>query len=74
MQRTGKIARSRERQRLSLPRPRGSQIAEFAVALPLLLIMVVGIFDFGNAYNIKQKVTNIAREARVWERASRPRT
>jgi Flp pilus assembly protein TadG len=41
----------------------GSQIAEFAVALPVLLIMVVGIFDFGNAYNIKQKVTNIAREA-----------
>jgi Flp pilus assembly protein TadG len=41
----------------------GTQIAEFAVALPLLLIMVVGIFDFGNAYNIKQKVTNIAREA-----------
>jgi Flp pilus assembly protein TadG len=41
----------------------GSQIAEFAVALPLLLIMVVGIFDFGNAYNIKQKITNIAREA-----------
>jgi hypothetical protein len=43
--------------------PNGSQIAEFAVALPLLLIMVVGIFDFGNAYNIKQRVTNIAREA-----------
>jgi Flp pilus assembly protein TadG len=41
----------------------GSQIAEFAVALPLLMVMVVGIFDFGNAYNIKQRVTNIAREA-----------
>ena len=41
----------------------GSQIAEFAVALPLLLVMVVGIFDFGNAYNIKQRVTNVAREA-----------
>lgn len=41
----------------------GSQIAEFAVSLPLLLIMVVGIFDFGNAYNIKQKASNIAREA-----------
>ncbi|MGC2197895.1 MAG: TadE/TadG family type IV pilus assembly protein [Terriglobales bacterium] len=40
-----------------------SQIAEFAVALPLLLVMVVGIFDFGNAYNLKQKVTNAAREA-----------
>ena len=41
----------------------GSQIVEFAVALPLLLVMVVGIFDFGNAFNLKQKVTNAAREA-----------
>ena len=42
---------------------RATQIAEFAVALPLLLVMVVGIFDFGNAFNLKQKVTNAAREA-----------
>ena len=42
---------------------RASQIAEFAVALPLLMVMVMGILDFGNAYNIKQKVTNTAREA-----------
>ena len=42
---------------------RATQIAEFAVALPLLLVMVVGIFDFGNAYNLKQKVTNAARDA-----------
>jgi Flp pilus assembly protein TadG len=41
----------------------GSQIVEFAVALPLLLVLVVGIFDFGNAFNLKQKVTNAAREA-----------
>jgi len=41
----------------------GSQIAEFAVALPLLLVLVVGIFDFGNAFNLKQKLTNGAREA-----------
>jgi Flp pilus assembly protein TadG len=40
-----------------------SQIAEFAVALPLLMVMVVGILDFGNAYNLKQKLTNSAREA-----------
>ena len=33
----------------------GSQIVEFAVALPLLLVVVVGIFDFGNAYNISKK-------------------
>jgi len=36
---------------------------EFAVALPLLLVLVVGIFDFGNAFNLKQKLTNAAREA-----------
>ena len=41
----------------------GSQIVEFAVALPLLLVLVVGIFDFGNAYNLKQRATNVAREA-----------
>ena len=35
---------------------------EFAVALPLLVVFVVGIFDFGEAFNIKQKLTNIARE------------
>jgi len=41
----------------------GSQIVEFAVALPLLLVMVIGIFDFGNAFNLKQKLTNVTRDA-----------
>ena len=41
----------------------GSQIVEFAVSLPLLLVLVVGIFDFGNAYNLKQKVAYSSREA-----------
>jgi hypothetical protein len=40
----------------------GSQIVEFAVSLPLLLVLAVGIFDFGNAYNFKQKVSYISRE------------
>ena len=40
----------------------GSQLAEFAVALPLLVVFVVGIFDFGAAFNLKQKLNNIARE------------
>jgi Flp pilus assembly protein TadG len=30
--------------------------------LPLFLAMVVGIFDFGQAYNLKQKLNNAARE------------
>ena len=39
---------------------RASQIVEFAVALPLLVVFVVGIYDFGNAFNLKHKVTNAA--------------
>ncbi len=40
-----------------------AQIVEFAVALPLLILFVVGIFDFSNAFTLKQKLTNIARDA-----------
>ncbi len=39
-----------------------SQIVEFAVALPLLVVFVVGIFDFSGAFTLKQKLTNAARE------------
>jgi len=46
-----------------LSKSSGSQIVEFAVSLPLLLVLAVGIFDFGNAYNLKQKVTHASREA-----------
>lgn len=42
---------------------RGAQLAEFAVALPLLVVFVVGIFDFSSAFTLKQKLTNIARDA-----------
>ena len=41
---------------------RASQVAEFAVSLPLLVVFVVGIFDFGGAFTLKQKLTNAARE------------
>ena len=40
-----------------------AQIVEFAVSLPLLILFVVGIFDFSNAVALKQKLTNAAREA-----------
>jgi Flp pilus assembly protein TadG len=40
----------------------GSQLLEFAIALPLLLVFVVGIFDFGNAFNTKQKLSAAVRE------------
>jgi Flp pilus assembly protein TadG len=41
----------------------GAQIVEFAVALPLLMVFVVGIFDFSGAFTLKQKLTNLARDA-----------
>lgn len=42
---------------------RAAQIVEFAVSLPLLLVFVVGIFDFSGAFTIKQKLTNAVRDA-----------
>jgi Flp pilus assembly protein TadG len=45
---------------------RAAQIVEFAVSLPLLVVFVIGIFDFSGALSLKQKLTNAAREgARV---------
>jgi Flp pilus assembly protein TadG len=40
-----------------------AQLVEFAVSLPLLVLFVVGIFDFSGAFTEKQKLTNAAREA-----------
>ncbi len=46
----------------SLRSSAGAQLVEFALALPLLLVLVVGILDFGQAFNLKQKLNNAARE------------
>jgi Flp pilus assembly protein TadG len=42
---------------------RGAQLVEFAVSLPLLVVFVVGIFDFSGAFTLKQKLTNVSRDA-----------
>ena len=45
---------------------RASQVVELALSLPVLVLFVVGIFDFSGALTLKQKLTNAAREgARV---------
>jgi len=50
----------------SCPDEMAAQIVEFALSLPLLVVFVVGIFDFSGALSLKQKLTNAAREgARV---------
>jgi Flp pilus assembly protein TadG len=41
----------------------GSQIAEFAVALPLIIVFVVGIYDFSQAFGLKQRLSNATQEA-----------
>jgi Flp pilus assembly protein TadG len=43
-----------------------SQVVETALSLPLLVLFVVGVFDFSGAITLKQRLTNAAREgARV---------
>jgi len=45
---------------------RGAAIIETAITLPLLLLVSVGIFEFGRAFQTWQVMTNAAREgARV---------
>ncbi len=41
---------------------RGQALAEFALVLPLLLLLIAGIVEFARAWNIKQAVTDAARE------------
>jgi len=40
----------------------GQSLVEFAIVLPILLALLVGIFEFGVAWNRKQVLTNAARE------------
>lgn len=40
----------------------GAQLVEFAMVLPLLLVFLIGIIQFGGAFLLKQKMANAARE------------
>lgn len=40
----------------------GAQIVEFAIVVPILLLLVIGIFEFGRAYFSWIVITNGARE------------
>jgi Flp pilus assembly protein TadG len=42
---------------------RGAALLETALTLPLVLLVAVGIFEFGRAYQTWQVLTNAAREA-----------
>jgi hypothetical protein len=42
---------------------RGQALVEFALILPVLLLLVIGVFDFGNAENRKNNVNFLANTA-----------
>jgi hypothetical protein len=44
------------------PDERGQSLVEMALVLPLLLLLLAGIIDFGRAYNNYIIITNAARE------------
>lgn len=42
---------------------KGQSLVEFALVMPLLLVMLLGIMEFGRAWHISQIVTDAARQA-----------
>ncbi|MGA7683376.1 MAG: TadE/TadG family type IV pilus assembly protein [Terriglobales bacterium] len=43
----------------------GSAILEFSITIPLLVVFVVGIYDFSGAFNQKQKIEQAAQEGAI---------
>ena len=39
-----------------------AQLLEFALVVPFLLVIAIGVIDFGKAYNLKQILNNAARD------------
>ena len=43
----------------------GAAVLEFAISLPLLVVFIVGIYDFSGAFNQKQKIEQAAQEGAI---------
>ena len=43
----------------------GAAMLEFAISLPLLVVFIVGIYDFSGAFNQKQKIEQAAQEGAI---------
>jgi Flp pilus assembly protein TadG len=48
-----------------LKEEQGSALLEFAITLPLLVVFVVGIYDFSGAFNQKQKIAQATQEGAI---------
>ena len=42
---------------------KGQSLVEFALILPILLLLILGIFEFGRAFYMKNTLTNAVRHA-----------
>jgi len=47
----------------SMRSEQGQTLVEFALVLPILLLLVIGIFDFGSAFNAKNDLNFLANTA-----------
>ncbi|MEH6623317.1 MAG: TadE family protein [Dietzia maris] len=47
---------------LTPSRDRGAAAVEFALLLPILLLLVLGILEFGRAYHVQTTLSNAARD------------
>lgn len=52
---TERIARTRSNER-------GQALVEFALLLPVVMLILIGIVEFGRAWQAKQTLTDVARE------------
>ena len=50
------------RQNCRRPGERGQGLVEMALILPVLLLLIVGMLEFARAWNVKQVITDAARE------------
>ena len=46
----------------SLPARKGAAIVEMAIVLPIFMMLVLGIIEFGRAMSVSQMVSNASRE------------
>ena len=59
----------------NLRQEQGNSLIEFTLLLPVFLLLVLGVFDFGNGYNTYIGMANAAREGALWlERYPNDRT
>lgn len=54
---TGERTRSKSRHE------EGQALVEFALVIPLILLLILGVVDFGRAYNYKNDITSLANQA-----------